>query len=144
MLFSSALTALAASSMVGQVMGAFPGTPFTSSGRDILDSSGAKVVYKGVNWPGAADAMIPEGLQYQSIANIVSGIKSLGMNVVRLTFAIEMVDDIISGSSKSTLGNSLNNALGTTNGPKVLQQILKKNPQFTSSTTRIQVRPAPP
>jgi hypothetical protein len=138
MLFSPLLT-LAASGLLGQVAGAFPGTPFTSSNRDIIDTSGNKIVYKGVNWPGAADAMIPEGLQYQSIANIVSGIKSLGMNVVRLTFAIEMVDDIVSGSPNSQLGNSLNNALGATNGSKVLAQILKKNPQFTSSTTRLQV-----
>lgn len=137
MLLFSILT-LAASGLVGQALG-FPNTPFTTSGRDILDASGNKIVYKGVNWPGAADAMIPEGLQYSSIANIVSGIKSLGMNVVRLTFAIEMVDDIYSNSQHNTLSASLNNALGTTNGPKVLQQILKKNPQFTSSTTRLQV-----
>jgi hypothetical protein len=134
------LLALTLAASIDQTLAAFPGTPFTSSNRDILDTSGNKIVYKGVNWPGAADAMIPEGLQYQSIANIVNGIKSLGMNVVRLTFAIEMVDDIYSNNANSALGNSLNHALGTTNGPKVLQQILKKNPQFSSSTTRLQVR----
>ncbi|SMR52086.1 unnamed protein product [Zymoseptoria tritici ST99CH_1E4] len=132
------LLTLLASTLFKQAL-AFPNTPFTSSNRDILDTAGNKIVYKGVNWPGAADVMIPEGLQYQSIANIVSGIKSLGLNVVRLTFAIEMVDDIFSNSASSTLSNALNNALGSTNGPTVLAQILKKNPQFTSSTTRLQV-----
>lgn len=32
--------------------------------------------------------MIPEGLQYQPIAAIVSKIRSLGMNAIRLTYAV--------------------------------------------------------
>lgn len=117
----------------------WPDTPFTVSGRDIITASGAKVVYAGVNWPGAADTMLPEGLQYNSIANIVGFVKSLGMNVVRLTYAIEMIDDYYTNSPNQTLQNTLNHALGSTNGPKVLQQILKNNPSFTSQTTRLQV-----
>jgi hypothetical protein len=34
--------------------------------------------------------MIPEGLQYQSIKNIVKRVKDLDMNVIRLTYAIEV------------------------------------------------------
>ena len=82
--------------------------------------------------------MIPEGLQYQSIATIVSKIKSLGMNVIRLTYAIEMVDDIIAGTD-SSLSGSLNRALGSANGSVVLQQILRNNPTFSASTTRLEV-----
>ncbi|RAL61647.1 hypothetical protein DID88_002716 [Monilinia fructigena] len=52
--------------------------PLTTSGRWILDSAGHNVSYAGVNWPGAADTMLPEGLQYQSISTIVSKIKSPG------------------------------------------------------------------
>lgn len=81
---------------------------------------------------------IPEGLQYQSIESIVSMIKSLGMNVVRLTYAIEMVDDIFSNKD-STLSAALDNALGSVNGSIVLQQILSHNPSFTASTTRLEV-----
>lgn len=81
---------------------------------------------------------IPEGLQYQSIESIVSMIKSLGMNVVRLTYAIEMVDDIFSNKN-STLSAALDNALGSVNGSIVLQQILSHNPSFTASTTRLEV-----
>ncbi|KXT10897.1 hypothetical protein AC579_9867 [Pseudocercospora musae] len=118
---------------------AWPDTPFTVSGRDIISASGAKVVYAGVNWPGAADTMLPEGLQYNSIANISGLIKSLGMNVVRLTYAIEMVDDCYANSPKQSLQNTLTHALGSTNGAKVLQQILNNNPQLTASTTRLRV-----
>lgn len=97
------------------------------------------MVYSGINWPGAADTMLPEGLQYNSIANITSMIKSLGMNVVRLTYAIEMVDDIVSDNPNSSLQNTLSNALGPTNGSIVLQQILEHNPSFTANTTRLEV-----
>ncbi|KAL8634571.1 MAG: hypothetical protein Q9228_007834, partial [Teloschistes exilis] len=36
--------------------------PFSSKDRWILDAQGQHVTYAGVNWPGAADTMIPEGL----------------------------------------------------------------------------------
>ena len=119
---------------------AWPDTPFTTDGRDIVSASGQNVVYAGVNWPGAADTMLPEGLQYNSVANIVTMIKSLGMNVIRLTYAIEMIDDIESNSPNQSLQNTLTNALGAENGSTVLQQILDKNPSFTANTTRLEVR----
>lgn len=122
---------------------AWPDLPFKASGRDILSASGSKVVYAGVNWPGAADTMLPEGLQYSSVADIVGFIKSLDMNVVRLTFAIEMVDDIFSDSPDQTLQATLVKALGEQNGTTVLSQILDHNPQFTSDMTRLEVRQRP-
>lgn len=83
--------------------------------------------------------MIPEGLQHASIASIVSWIPKLGLNSVRMTFAIEMVDDIYTNNPNQTLENSVLNALGKSNGTLVLQQILEKNPQFTNKTTRLEV-----
>jgi hypothetical protein len=82
--------------------------------------------------------MLPEGLQYNSISNIARYIKSLGMNVVRLTYAIEMVDDVFEGTNDQTLKGTLANALGSVNGSIVLQKILKHNPQFNSHTTRLE------
>ncbi|OAL47990.1 glycosyl hydrolase family 5 protein-like protein/cellulase [Pyrenochaeta sp. DS3sAY3a] len=117
---------------------AFPNAPFKTSTRWVLDSTGANFTYVGVNWPGAGEAMIPEGLQYQSVQSIVSKIKSLNMNVVRLTFAIEMIDDIKDRGGDVTLKNAFQKALGT-KGDAVLQSVLKNNPQFTASTTRLQV-----
>jgi hypothetical protein len=118
----------------------WPDGPLVTSGRWIHNSKGDNVTYAGVNWPGAADVMIPEGLQYSSIQSIVSGIKSLGMNAIRLTFATEMIDDIMDGGGDVTLSAAFAKALGTTNGTKLYNEVLKNNPQFNSSTTRGQVR----
>lgn len=135
----------------------WPYAPFTTSGRDIVNSRGDVVTYAGVNWPGAGETMLPEGLQYQvrkgtmpflahetnitsqSVESIVSKVKSLGMNVIRLTYAIEMIDDIYDDSPNQSLQATLANGLGSENGSTVLQQILANNPQFTESTTRLEV-----
>ncbi|KAK3904362.1 glycoside hydrolase superfamily [Staphylotrichum tortipilum] len=119
---------------------AWPNGPFVTSGRWILDASGKNLTYAGTNWPSHADVMIPEGLQYQSIETIVQKIKSVGMNAVRLTFAIQMVDEIYTnGGTDVTLQTAFAQALGQANGVKVLAQVLAKNPRFTATTTRLQV-----
>ena len=117
----------------------WPDSPFHTQGRYMKSASGDTVTYAGVNWPGAADTMLPEGLQYAPIHSTVSKIKSLGMNVIRLTYAIEMIDDIYSNNPNSTLKGTLINALGETNGTKVLKEILRHNPQFTEDSTRLDV-----
>ncbi|RAH49530.1 cellulase family protein [Aspergillus brunneoviolaceus CBS 621.78] len=121
------------------VANAISSEPLSTSGRWIVDSDGNNVTYAGVNWPGAAEAMLPEGLQYQSIEYIVSKIKSLGMNVIRLTFAIEMIDDIYDNGADVPIKTSLINALGETNGTAVYNDIISNNPQFNDETTRLQV-----
>ena len=119
---------------------AWPDGPFVTSGRWIRNASGQNVTYAGVNWPGAADAMLPEGLQFQSIATIVTKIKGVGVNAIRLTYATQMIDEIYDNGGKDiTIEASLNKALGAANGAKVLKQILTKNPSFSASTTRLQV-----
>ncbi|KAL1841136.1 hypothetical protein VTJ49DRAFT_7361 [Mycothermus thermophilus] len=119
---------------------AWPNGPFVTSGRWIRDASGQTVTYAGTNWPGHGETMVPEGLQYQSIETIVGMIKSLGMNAVRLTFAIQMIDEIYAnGGNDITLERAFVQALGQTNGTRVLGQVLAKNPRFTRSTTRLEV-----
>ncbi|KAL4960516.1 cellulase family protein [Aspergillus stella-maris] len=113
-------------------------TPLTTSSRWIIDSTGSTVTFSGVNWPGAGEAMIPEGLQYASISSTVSKIKSLGMNVIRLTFPIELVDDIYSKGEDTTVFDSLVNALGQTNGTRVFNQMTTLNPEITNTTTRLE------
>ena len=83
--------------------------------------------------------MLPEGLQYQSIEYIVGKIKDLGMNVIRLTFAIEMIDDIYETGADVLIKTSLINALGETNGTKIYDDIVSNNPQFGENTTRLEV-----
>jgi len=121
------------------IVSAFPNAPFVTQGQWVHDSTGENFTYVGVNWPGAGEVMIPEGLQYQSVASIASKIKSLGMNSVRLTFAIELIDDIKDNGGDVTLQNAFKKALGNANGTTVYNQVIKNNPQFGASTTRLQV-----
>jgi hypothetical protein len=113
--------------------------PFSTSGRWIVDNQGKTVTYAGVNWPGHMEAMIPEGLQYQSIAQIVTKIRSIGMNSVRLTYATEMVDNIIDQGGDTTIKSSMIKALGPQKGNEIFSRIVKNNPGFTATTTRLQV-----
>ncbi|KAF2874278.1 glycoside hydrolase superfamily [Massariosphaeria phaeospora] len=113
--------------------------PLVTKGRDILDSNGNVFHYESTNWPGHQEAMIPEGLQHASIEEIVSWIPKFGLNSVRLTFAIEMIDDIYSNNPNQSLGIILLNALGEANGTRVLHQVLEHNPQFTKESTRLEI-----
>lgn len=118
----------------------WPNGPFVTSGRWIQDAAGSTVTYVGVNWPGSLDAMIPEGLQYQSIESIVSRIKGLGMNAVRLTYAIEMIDQYYDNEQTDvTIQKALTDALGQDGGGSVYDKIISNNPSFNTSTTRLEV-----
>ncbi|OTA55855.1 glycoside hydrolase [Hypoxylon sp. EC38] len=118
----------------------WPNGPFVTSGRWIQDVAGSTVTYVGVNWPGSLDAMIPEGLQYQSIESIVSRIKSLGMNTIRLTYATEMIDQYYDNGEKDiSIQRALTDALGQDGGTSVYNKIIANNPSFNSETTRLQV-----
>jgi hypothetical protein len=114
--------------------------PLSTSDRWIVDIDGNHVPYVGINWAGAADTMLPEGLQWQSISDIVAKITELNLNVVRLTFAIEMVDNILDDGGDVTIQDTLTTALGEANGTTALGHILAHNPQFSANTTRLQVR----
>lgn len=128
------------SGLVGLAAAAWPETPLTTSGSSMVDATGAVVTYAGVNWPGAADVMIPEGLQYQSIAAIVAKLKSAGVNAIRLTYAIEMIDQIYdNGGADITVAAALEEALGATNGSRVLAEVLAANPSFGENVTRLEV-----
>lgn len=131
-------TSLFCASAIPTLLLAFPNAPFRTQSQWVVDSAGSNFTYAGVNWPGAGEVMIPEGLQYQSIQSIVSKIKSLNMNVVRLTFAIEMIDDIKDRGGDVTIQKALQKALGS-QGDAVYQNVIKNNPQFGATTTRLQV-----
>lgn len=118
----------------------WPNGPFTTNGRWVVDASGLAVTYAGVNWPGHVDAMIPEGLQYRSISDIISMAKSVGINSIRLTYATEMIDQIESnGGVDVTVQAALVAALGQDNGTAIFEKVLSHNPSFSSNTTRLEV-----
>lgn len=61
--------------------------------------------------------MVPEGLEWASIEDILSQVQSVGFNFIRLTYAIEMVDQIYERNGVDVgLEISMINALGYENG----------------------------
>lgn len=144
MLFSALTSGLLLTSLVAGAPSSIPKRaasvlPLSTKGRDIIDANGDVFHFISTNWPGHQEIMIPEGLQHSSIKDIVAWFPKFGLNSVRFTFAIEMIDDIYNNSPNQTLERSVINALGQANGTKVLSQILEKNPQFSKNTTRLQV-----
>ncbi|KAL9006905.1 MAG: hypothetical protein Q9188_000360 [Gyalolechia gomerana] len=108
----------------------------------MTNAKGNNLTYAGVNWPGHGDAMIPEGLQYASVSDIVAKIKSIGMNTIRLTWAVQMVDDILDHGVDveiNEIRTSLNTVLGVENGTTVFEAVMTNNPSFTPNITRLQV-----
>lgn len=113
--------------------------PFHVLESQIYSADGSYVTYAGVNWPGAEAVMVPEGLQYQAVQDIVHKISSLGMNAVRLTYATEMIDQIYNhGMVDVPISSSFVKALGQENGTTVFGKVLEKNPTFPSDITHIQ------
>ncbi|KAJ4253813.1 hypothetical protein NW762_010208 [Fusarium torreyae] len=131
---------LALGCLIGNAAAAWPNGPFKTSGRWIVNSNGDHVKLAGANWPGHGEVMVPEGLQYQSIKDVLSDIKSIGMNAIRLTYAIELVDQIYDNDGKDIdIKTAFEQGLGKENGTIVLEKVLKNNPTFTPETTRLEV-----
>jgi len=64
--------------------------PFSTSGNTVIDATGATVRMKCANWPGSMETLMPEGLQHNSIENIVLLIKQMNLTCVRLTYSIDV------------------------------------------------------
>ncbi|KAI0475389.1 glycoside hydrolase superfamily [Xylariaceae sp. FL0804] len=119
---------------------AWPDGPLSTSGRWITDAADRKVNYAGANWPASLDTMVPEGLQYQSVEGIVAKIKSLGMNVIRLTYATELIDQYYSnGEQDIPIQQAFTDALGQEAGMDVYARVVANNPSFNGNTTRLAV-----
>lgn len=130
----------ATSAAQAQAQAPWPNGPFTTRDSSIVDASGNRFTYAGVNWPGAAETMVPEGLQYQSVEAIVSRIKSLGMNSIRLTYATEMIDQVYANNMTDVpIVTAFVDALGSDNGTAVFDRVTANNPSFNENTTRLQV-----
>ncbi|KAF1929770.1 glycoside hydrolase family 5 protein [Didymella exigua CBS 183.55] len=114
--------------------------PYSTQGRDIVDNRGEKITWAGVNWPMSGETMIPEGLEWASVDEILDDIKSVGWNYIRMGYAIEMVDQIYDRNGTDVgLEVALIHALGYVNGTKVTNEIISKNPGWTSQTTRFEI-----
>lgn len=84
--------------------------------------------------------MIPEGLQYRSISDIMAMLKGLGINSIRLTYAIEMIDQIEDNAGQDVpIQAAFVDALGQGNGTAIFEKVLSLNPSFSNDTTRLEV-----
>ncbi|KAI0018186.1 glycoside hydrolase family 5 protein [Xylariomycetidae sp. FL0641] len=120
--------------------GRWPLGPFNTSGRWITDVEGTTFTYAGVNWPASVDTMVPEGLQYQSIDEIVAKIKSLGMNAIRLTYATEMIDQYFdNGQTDISIQEAFIDALGEEDGQALLDKVIEHNPSMKPDMGRLEV-----
>lgn len=68
-----------------------------------------------------------------------SKISSLGMNIIRLKFAIEMIDDVLDNRGDVTVQDSVIRAHGTENGTALYDMMRTSNPWITNATTRLDV-----
>jgi endoglucanase len=119
-----------------------------TSGRYIYNSSGAHVHLSGVNWYGAESTdYVVGGLQKQSLSEIVSQIKSLGFNVVRLPWSNEMYESnpvvpdyalaanaSLEGEHALTIYQAVVNAL-TSDGIMVILDNHNSNAEWCCSTS---------
>lgn len=62
----------------------WPYGPFSTQGREIVNSRGEAITWAGVNWPLSLETMIPEGLEWVSAEEILDKVASVGFNFIRM------------------------------------------------------------
>ncbi|KAK4496726.1 hypothetical protein PRZ48_012709 [Zasmidium cellare] len=119
----------------------WPYGPFSTRGRDIVNTRGEAVTWAGVNWPGSGETMVPEGLEWASVEDILDQVKSVGFNFIRLTYADQAINEIYDRGNGSDvpLEVAMIQGLGMENGTKVTREIVAKNPGWTKDTTRFEI-----
>lgn len=119
---------------------AWPYGPFSTKGRDIVNARGDVITWAGVNWPMSGETMVPEGLEWASVEEILDDVASVGFNFLRMGYAIEMIDQIYDREGDDVpLEVAMIQALGYVNGTKVTNEIIKRNPSWTRETTRFEI-----
>lgn len=63
---------------------AWPYGPFSTKGRDIVNTRGEVITWAGVNWPLSLETMVPEGLEWASVEEILDNVASVGFNFIRM------------------------------------------------------------
>ncbi|MBD2101695.1 cellulase family glycosylhydrolase [Leptolyngbya sp. FACHB-261] len=65
-------------------------TPLSTRGAQIVDAAGRPVLLRGVNWFGLeTEFQVPHGLWARDYKEMLSQIKSLGYNVIRLPYSVQ-------------------------------------------------------
>jgi endoglucanase len=126
--------------LLGQVVSFTPVRCIASGVFIILNFYPKSMLIFLVNWPMSGETMIPEGLEWASAEEILDDIKSVGFNYIRMGYAIEMIDQVYDRNGEDVpLEVAMIHALGYVNGTKVTNEIIAKNPGWTTQTTRFEI-----
>lgn len=118
----------------------WPHAPFSTMGRNIVDVYNRTTYWAGVNWPLNDGSMLPEGIEWRSVDDILDFVTQVGFNFIRMGYATEMVNDVYErNGSDVSLHESLVDALGEENGTSICRRISEKNSLWNENTTRFQV-----
>ncbi|KAK0624215.1 beta-1,6-galactanase [Immersiella caudata] len=118
----------------------WPYGPLRTRGRNIVNSRGENITFAGVSWPLSGETMIPEGLEYAAADDILTQVASVGFNFIRMPYAIQMIDEIYARNGTDIpLERALLTTLGPSDGNRVLEAILARNPIWTRSTPRFKI-----
>ncbi|KAF2760924.1 glycosyl hydrolase family 5 protein/cellulase [Pseudovirgaria hyperparasitica] len=110
------------------------GIVLSTKGRWIVDPNGQRVKLRCVNWAGAGETHIPEGLASQPVDTITKLIADGGFNCVRLTYSIDMALD--PDERVSTAFNRAAAETGQSSLTKIYDTGKGKNSFLASGTTR--------
>ena len=101
-----------------------PSFPLTAKGLHVVDSAGVSFQFRCANWPGHMESMLPEGIQWTSLDDIVALIVSSNVyNCIRLTYAADMWSTV----DKSTTARQ---ALMALNLSSQVTAVTKYNPDL--------------
>ncbi|BDA69860.1 endoglucanase [Rivularia sp. IAM M-261] len=81
--------------------------PLSTSGARIIDAKGKTVLLQGVNWFGMeTETHVPHGLWSRGYKEMLSQIKSLGYNTIRLPYSVEALRSDSISAVNYTIGSN--------------------------------------
>lgn len=120
--FPLAVLALFGLSAIAAWAATAPAFPLHTSGRMIVDSNSARVSINAFNWYGAEGLdYVVAGLQAQPLSSIVSTIKGMGFNAVRLPWSNQMVE---SNPAVANYALTANSSLEGENALTIFDQVI--------------------
>ncbi|KYC38515.1 glycoside hydrolase [Scytonema hofmannii PCC 7110] len=99
--------------------------PLSTRGAKILDAQGKPVILRGVNWFGIeTETNVPHGLWKRDYKDILTQIKSLGYNLIRLPYSLQALRSTNISGIDFSIGN--NKALEGKNPLEVMDLIIQE------------------
>ncbi len=81
--------------------------PLSTSGAKIIDTTGKKVLLKGINWFGIeSETHVPHGLWKRDYKEMLTQIQSLGYNLIRLPYSVQALRATDTKGIDYSIGNN--------------------------------------